>query len=127
MMVSWKTEQTFPFHINIQAFSFAESAFSVPFRTEHYNIERMNTEMNPAEYEPDIATPDEVLETFTQLMRSEKTSEQLKAAEQLAKYHSLFTPKESAGYKPELIAEIEAAVLELTRQQEADDAPSDSH
>lgn len=87
----------------------------------------MNTDMNPAEYEPDIATPDEVLETFTQLMRSEKTSEQLKAAEQLAKYHSLFTPKESAGYKPELIAEIEAAVRELTRPQEADDAPSDSH
>lgn len=62
---------------------------------------------------PDIATPDEVLSTFTQLMRGEKSSEQLKAAEQLAKYHSLFTAKEEVGYKPELIAEIEAAVARI--------------
>ena len=63
---------------------------------------------------PDIATPDEVLATFTQLMRGEKSSEQLKAAEQLAKYHSLFTPKEETGCKPELIAEIEEAVAQIT-------------
>lgn len=78
--------------------------------------------MTSAYTSPDIATPDEVLETFTQLMRSEKTSEQLKAAEQLAKYHSLFTPRESTGFKPELIAEIEAAVREIAARQEADDA-----
>lgn len=83
--------------------------------------------MTPACNEPDIATPDEVLETFTQLMRSEKTSEQLKAAEQLAKYHSLFTPKESAGFRPELIAEIEAAVKEIAARQEGDGAPPGSH
>ena len=61
--------------------------------------------MTPADTGHDIATPEEVLATFTQLMRSEKTSEQLKAAEQLAKYHSLFTPRESAGFSPELIAQ----------------------
>jgi len=83
--------------------------------------------MTSAHIGPDIATPDEVLETFTLLMRSEKTSEQLKAAEQLAKYHSLFTPKESAGFKPELIAEIEAAVQQIAARQEADDAAAGSH
>lgn len=36
---------------------------------------------------PDIATKEEVLETFTQLMRGEKTAEQMKAADALAKYH----------------------------------------
>lgn len=82
--------------------------------------------MTPDCNEPDIATPDEVLETFTQLMRSEKTSEQLKAAEQLAKYHSLFTPKESTGVRPELIAEIEAAVKEIAARQEGEDAPPGS-
>ena len=83
--------------------------------------------MTPAYNEPDIATPDEVLETFTQVLRSEKTSEQLKAAEQLAKYHSLFTPKENAGFKPELIAEIEAAVKEIAARQEGKDAPPGCH
>lgn len=39
---------------------------------------------------PDIATKEEVLETFTQLMRGEKTAEQMKAADALAKYHGLF-------------------------------------
>jgi len=78
--------------------------------------------MTPVWNEPDIATPEEVLATFTQLMRSEKTSEQLKAAEQLAKYHSLFTPKENAGFKPELIAEIEAAVQEIVNGQEVSHA-----
>lgn len=73
--------------------------------------------------EPDIATPDEVLETFTQLMRSEKTSEQLKAAEQLAKYHSLFSPRESAGFRPEMIAQIEEAVRQIAARQEADGGP----
>lgn len=63
--------------------------------------------------EPEIATPDEVLEKFTQLMRSEKASEQFRAAEQLAKYHNLFTPKECTGFRPELIEEIERTVQEI--------------
>ena len=42
---------------------------------------------------PDIATKEEVLETFTQLMRGEKTAEQMKAADALAKYHGLFAGK----------------------------------
>ncbi len=62
---------------------------------------------------PDIATPDEVLETFTQLMRGEKPSEQLKAAEQLAKYHSLFTVKEEGSPAAAVIEEIEAAVKQI--------------
>lgn len=73
---------------------------------------------NPAETPAahHIASSEEVLATFTQILRSEKTSEQLKAAEQLAKYHSLFTPREDAAVQPELIAEIEA---ELQRIREA--------
>lgn len=63
-----------------------------------------------------IASSEEVLATFTQILRSEKTSEQLKAAEQLAKYHSLFTAREDPAVQPELIAEIEA---ELQRIREA--------
>ena len=43
---------------------------------------------------PDIATKEEVLETFTQLMRGEKTAEQMKAADALTKYHGLFAGKE---------------------------------
>ena len=78
--------------------------------------------MIPPDAQPhDIATADEVLATFTMLMRGEKSSEQLKAAEQLAKYHSLFTPKEEAAIRPEVIAEVEAAVRQL---QLADGAPS---
>lgn len=84
--------------------------------------------MTPADTGHDIATPEEVLATFTQLMRSEKTSEQLKAAEQLAKYHSLFTPRESTGFAPELIAQIEAAVDQIAAKQREDgDAPRSSH
>ena len=63
---------------------------------------------------PDIATPDEVLATFTELMRGEKAAERLKAAEQLAKYHSLFSPKEAAPVDPGQAAiAVEAAVAEL--------------
>ena len=72
---------------------------------------------------PCIATPEEVLEVFTQVMHSDKPSEQLKAAEQLAKYHGLFTPKESSGFSPTLIQEIEATVNAIAiRQREQDDA-----
>ncbi len=74
---------------------------------------------------PSIATPEEVLATFTQLLRSEKPAEQLKAAEQLAKYHSLFTPKDEGAIRPEVIAEVEAAVRKLQAallEEETDDA-----
>lgn len=81
----------------------------------------------------DIATPEEVLRTFTQIMRGEMTestgrkstsgeeitqapkiSERSKAAELLGKRYGLFSEKDP-GSKPkaELAAEIEAAMQEL--------------
>lgn len=61
-----------------------------------------------------IATPDEVLATFTELMRGEKSAERLKAAEQLAKYHSLFVPKEEAAADLTAAASaVEAAVADI--------------
>ena len=71
----------------------------------------METHPGPA---PDIASPDEVLATFTELMRGEKSAERLKAAEQLAKYHSLFAPKEEVTADlSEAASAVEAAVAEL--------------
>lgn len=67
----------------------------------------------PHDASADIATPDEVLATFTELMRGEKSAEKLKAAEQLAKYHSLFVPKEEAEISPDAAAEVDAAVAEI--------------
>lgn len=81
----------------------------------------------------DIATPDEVLRTFTQIMRGEMTeatgrkgasgeelvqapkiSERSKAAELLGKRYGLFSEKESdVKPKAELAAEIEAAMQEM--------------
>ena len=82
--------------------------------------------MIPPDAQPhDIATADEVLATFTTLMRGEKSSEQLKAAEQLAKYHSLFAPKEDAAIHPEVIAEVEAAVRQLQLAAGTAGAPGD--
>ena len=70
--------------------------------------------------EPDIATPDEVLATFTELMRGEKSAERLKAAEQLAKYHSLFTPKEEAAADmTEAANAVEAAVADILAARDA--------
>ena len=70
--------------------------------------------------EPDIATPDEVLATFTELMRGEKSAERLKAAEQLAKYHSLFAPKEeSAADMTEAANAVEAAVADILAARDA--------
>ena len=70
--------------------------------------------------EPDIATPDEVLATFTELMRGEKSAERLKAAEQLAKYHSLFAPKEeSAADMTEAANAVEAAVADILSARDA--------
>lgn len=68
---------------------------------------------------PDIATPDEVLATFTELMRGEKSAERLKAAEQLAKYHSLFTPKEETADPSEAAAAVEAAVASILAEHHA--------
>lgn len=70
--------------------------------------------------EPDIATPDEVLATFTELMRGEKSAERLKAAEQLAKYHSLFAPKEEApADMTEAANAVEAAVADILAARDA--------
>ena len=70
--------------------------------------------------EPDIATPDEVLATFTELMRGDKSSERLKAAEQLAKYHSLFAPKEEAAADmTEAASAVEAAVADILAARDA--------
>ena len=70
--------------------------------------------------EPDIATPDEVLATFTELMRGEKSAERLKAAEQLAKYHSLFAQKEeSAADMTEAANAVEAAVADILAARDA--------
>ena len=68
---------------------------------------------------PGIATPEEVLEAFTAMMRGggdEKPSDQLKAAEQLAKHYGILAPREekaAASVKPELAEEIEAALRAL--------------
>ena len=62
---------------------------------------------------PNIATPDEVLATFTELMRGDKSAERLKAAEQLAKYHSLFSPKADTADPSEAAAAVEAAVANI--------------
>ncbi len=66
-----------------------------------------------------IASKEEVLETYTQLMRGEKTAEQLKAADALAKYHGLFTPKEEESEKntPEVAQAVEAAVAQMLREE----------
>lgn len=65
----------------------------------------------PTPPEDGAATPAEVLQVMTRLMHmSEKESDQLKAADMLAKHHGLLTPREDSGYDPRLIAEIEAAV-----------------
>lgn len=70
---------------------------------------------------PDIAQPDEILETFTELMRSEKPAERMKAAEQLAKYYNLFSPHDEAAAQPEGFAEIEALMKELQHDCTATD------
>lgn len=68
----------------------------------------------------EIATPEEVLATFTELMRGDKSAERLKAAEQLAKYHSLFAPKEEPVMDvTEAAAAVEAAVADILAQYHA--------
>ena len=81
----------------------------------------METHPGPA---PDIACPDEVLATFTELMRGEKSAERLKAAEQLAKYHSLFAPKEEAKADlTEAASAVEAAVADILARHDAQRGP----
>lgn len=64
-----------------------------------------------------IASPNEVLATFTELMRGEKSAERLKAAEQMAKYHCLFSPKEeTATDLTETASAVEAAVADILAQ-----------
>lgn len=67
---------------------------------------------------PDIATKEEVLETFTQLMRGEKAAEQMKAADALAKYHGIFAGKEDEAPKrpPEMAQAIEDAIAALNKR-----------
>ncbi len=67
----------------------------------------------------DVATPEEVLATFTELMRGDKSAERLKAAEQLARYHSLFVPKEEADADlTEAASAVAAAVADILAQQD---------
>lgn len=66
---------------------------------------------------PGAATPEEVLHVVTQLMHgSEKQSDQLKAADMLAKHHGLLNPREESGFDPALIREIEAAVAQIAAE-----------
>lgn len=75
---------------------------------------------NPAA--PDTATPEEVLQVVTHLMHTgDKPSDQLKAADMLAKHHGLLTPREEAGYDPALISEIAAAVAALAAEYDEPD------
>ena len=53
-------------------------------------------------------------------MRGEKSAERLKAAEQLAKYHSLFAPKEEApADMTEAANAVEAAVADILAARDA--------
>lgn len=71
------------------------------------------------EHSPGIATPDEVLQAVTRMMNvGEKESDQLKAADMLAKHHGLLTPREEAGFDPELTAMIDAAVAAIASEYE---------
>ena len=72
---------------------------------------------------PPVAAPEDVLAVMTQLMYSDKPADQLKAADMLAKHHGLLTPRDDAGYQPELIAEIEAAVAEIAQEYDEPQSP----
>ncbi|MBQ2954271.1 MAG: hypothetical protein IJE07_12140 [Clostridia bacterium] len=66
---------------------------------------------------------------MSQLMHTgEKQSDQLKAADMLAKHHGLLTPREETGFDPELILAIEAAVAEIAAEyHEPDPDPEGGH
>ena len=67
---------------------------------------------------PGIASPEEVLEMFTAMLRGEKgekPAEQMKAAENLAKHYGMLAPKEekATSVNPEIAEEIEEALRSL--------------
>jgi len=69
----------------------------------------------------DVATAQEVLETFTAIMRSSKTNEQMKAAENLAKHYGLLTPKEEGALpRAEVVRTIEEVMQTLEAEHAAD-------
>ena len=73
---------------------------------------------------PGIATPEEVLATFTAMLRGDRPAEQMKAAESLAKHYGILSPREDrAPVKPELAAEIEAALKALEEHRDGQDGP----
>lgn len=97
----------------------------------------MNTRDQPEGAPPDIATPDEVLKTFTQIMRGTMTeastrksphgeevvqqppkiSERSKAAEMLGKRYGLFSDKDQQTQpREEIIQQIEAALKKLSEE-----------
>ena len=66
------------------------------------------------------ASPEEVLRVVTHLMHTgEKESDQLKAADMLAKHHGLLTPREDADYDAALINAIDQAVAALAAEYDA--------
>lgn len=93
---------------------------------------------------PDIATPQEVLMTLTQIMRGTMTetaarkssggdesillppkiSERSKAAEMLGKRYGLFSDKEhSSQPREEIIQQIEDALAQLMEKKRGSDSP----
>ena len=73
----------------------------------------------PDSEESRTAAPEEVLQVISQVMHTgDKPADQLKAADMLAKYHGLLTPKEEPAIDPGLIQEIEAAVKAIADEYE---------
>lgn len=86
---------------------------------------------------PDIATPEEVLRTFTQIMRGEmtesggrkgpsgeevclppKVSERSRAAELLGKRYGLFSERDAGEPSAEVAGLIEAAMQSIAQEHE---------
>ena len=79
------------------------------------------TENHQRDEPADVASPEEVLETFTAIMRSGKGNEQMKAAETLAKHYGLLTPRENAAVPAgEAIAAVEEVMKALEVRHAAD-------
>ena len=71
-----------------------------------------------------IATPEEVLAILTNLLRSDKAAEQLRAAEHLAKHYGMLSPREETSpVKTAVAGEIEAAVRSLREERHGPDSP----
>lgn len=71
-----------------------------------------------------IATPEEVLAILTNLLRSDKAAEQLRAAEHLAKHYGILTPREEAqAGKSAIAGEIEAAIRSLEEERHGQGSP----